>query len=606
MRKIYSNFFFGILSGKFKLFRIISILINDILILNITIFLSYFIRVEYLISFYDIKPLFIFANILYLTLFFILKIYQLYYRYFNTNILSTYIKLFLTYTIGFGIFVYFERKNIYIPRSITIIFPLIFFIILISSRKVFSEYFNFISKVNFQKIIIIGINSNMINSINNLRNISYIIENKKNYLGRIIYGAKVIDSNEFIKKIIKINFDRLLIFDEVLFSKFKFQIRETLINKNILINKIQLTDNRLKYEPYYDYYYLFNRKIQKNKIDHDYSNKVILITGAGGSIGHGLVNQLINLKFKKLILLDISEFNLYKLELYIKNFTEYKNISFYLKNFNDINFIKKIFDEEKIDIILHAAAYKHVPLIEKNQFAAIKNNFLDSHDFLTTCVNYNIPYVSVISSDKAVRPTNIMGASKRLTELSALHLGANFSNKTKINCVRFGNVINSSGSVLPLFEKQISSGGPVTLTSKKVIRYFMTIEQASNLVLSIHKISKGNEIFLLDMGNQISLFEIAKLMIQFDGKKLFKNGKGDVHIKIIGLRKGEKLYEELLVDNRSIKTKLNDIFQSIESYISKKDFELIYKNVKKAYQEDNITKLITTLKNPLINYSPND
>ena len=215
---------------------------------------------------------------------------------------------------------------------------------------------------------------------------------------------------------------------------------------------------------------------------------------------------------------------------------------------------------------------------------------------------YKVPNFCLISSDKAVRPTNIMGASKRLSELALSYLDNSKSNKTIFCSVRFGNVINSSGSVKPLFQEQIDNNFPVTLTHKKIIRYFMTIEEAANLVLNTTKISQGGEIFLLDMGDPIKLYDLAKLMIQFSGKSLKKNGNGDIDIKIIGLREGEKLYEELLIDEKSLQSSVKYIYQSLESKISNKNFQEIYSNILNFYESNNIESLKKTLKGKFINY----
>ena len=195
-----------------------------------------------------------------------------------------------------------------------------------------------------------------------------------------------------------------------------------------------------------------------------------------------------------------------------------------------------------------------------------------------------------------------MGASKRLAELSAIYL-SKFKNKyTIINCVRFGNVINSSGSVLPLFQKQINKNKYVTVTHKNIIRYFMTIEEAANLVISAYNISKGGEIFLLDMGKQIRIFDLAKLMIQFSGKKIKKKGNGDIEIKITGLRPGEKLYEELLVDKNSKSTNVDNIFISVEKNIKNYEFQYLFKNITLALKLNNKKKLFELLKNKYVNF----
>ena len=195
-----------------------------------------------------------------------------------------------------------------------------------------------------------------------------------------------------------------------------------------------------------------------------------------------------------------------------------------------------------------------------------------------------------------------MGASKRLAELALRYLDNYTKHKTILTTVRFGNVINSSGSVKPLFQYQIDNSLPLTLTHKKIIRYFMTIEEAANLVLNTYKISRGGEIFLLDMGDPIKLYDLAKLMIQFSGKTIMKNDVGDIKIKIIGLREGEKLYEELLVDKKSIQSEIKHIYRSLESNMSNKDFKKLYSDINISYKKNNTRELIKKLDNKFINY----
>ena len=379
-------------------------------------------------------------------------------------------------------------------------------------------------------------------------------------------------------------------------------IRKHILEKKINVQKIRFNDNHLHTESYFDFNYFFERKNKKTPLGNIYKDKVILITGAGGSIGSNIVYQLLSTQFKKLFLLDSSEFNLYSLG---NSLAKNKNIDFCLNNFTDTNFINDLFKKNKIDIIFHAAAYKHVPLTELNPFSAIKNNFLDTFEFVKIVSDFNIPYFCLISSDKAVRPTNVMGASKRLSELGINYLFRLKKNKTIFTSVRFGNVINSSGSVKPLFQKQIDNNQKLTLTHKDIIRYFMTIEEASNLVLNVYKIAKGGEVFLLDMGEPIKLIDLAKFMIQFSGKTEKIKGIGDIEIKIIGLRKGEKLYEELLVDNNSKNSDINHIFQSIEEEISQKEFLNLYDNIKMSYIKKNKYKLIKFLKHKSVKYKIN-
>lgn len=577
---------------NYKFFRLIFILINDLLILNFSISISYFLRIEYFPNFIDVIYVHFSSSLIYLILFFLFNIRNQYFRFFNSNSYNLYLKLFISYIFLFSIYVFFQNQS-YLPRSLAAIFPSFFFGCLIFNRILISKLFQKILNQRLKRSVVFGFNPTNINSLLSFSKISCFVDDNKKNSKRIINGIKILTSKDFNLLYNKINFNQILIENESAFDACKNLIRDHIFSRKILVQKISFKNNEIYTSSYFDFNYFFNRKNKTSKLGNIYDNKTILITGAGGSIGSNIVLQLLNSKFKKLILLDNSEFNLYNLGTNLK---KNKKIIYKLVNFNDNQEIHKIFLNFKLDIVFHAAAYKHVPIIESNPFSAIKNNFLDTFNFMKIVSNYKIPYFCLISSDKAVRPTNIMGASKRLSELGLRFIDKSINNKTIFNCVRFGNVVNSSGSVKPLFQRQIDQNLNITLTHKSIIRYFMTIEEAANLVLNVYKISKGGEIFLLDMGKPIKLLDLARIMIQFSGKSEKINGKGDINIKIIGLRRGEKLYEELLVDNKSIKTEVKNIFQSIEINKTNKEFTHLFKIIKKAYEIDDIKSLLKALK----------
>ena len=306
------------------------------------------------------------------------------------------------------------------------------------------------------------------------------------------------------------------------------------------------------------------------------TNNSICVTGGGGSIGSELCRQIISLNPSKLILIDLCEENLFFIEreLIEKN---KKNIPIipYLGNTCDKKLMTKIFMNEKIDVVFHAAAYKHVPIVENNPLSGIYNNVFSTKVICEVAKISNVSKLILISTDKAVRPKNVMGASKRLAELVVQAYAYEFKNQNKSNkqffsMVRFGNVLNSSGSVVPIFKDQIAKGGPITITHPNIIRYFMTIEEASNLVIQSSYLSKGGEVFLLDMGEPVKINELAEQMIIQSGltKKDKFNEEGDIEIVFTGLRPGEKLYEELLIDAKSEKTIHPLIFRAFEKSIS--------------------------------------
>ena len=586
---------------KNKYLRILLILINDFFILNSCLYISYFIRLEYFINIFEIKETFIFSNILYFFIFFIFRINKSFFRFFNEQSVILYGKYILSYSVIFTIFVLSFYEIFFIPRSLVIIYPILIFFVLVLNRYIISSLFKNITSLDNKYSVIFGINTNIDQNILSQFNVKYYVTKNNKNVNRNINGIPIIDINDFIKKYYKINFSKILIFDQNLFDKYKFKLRDKIINEEIQVQKISYNHSNLNLSPYFDFNYFFNRKSKILKISNIYKQKVILITGAGGSIGTGILSQLLRVKFKKIILIEKSEYNLFNLKSKF-NLLSKKNIESYLLGFENSNQLINIFKKNKIDIVFHAAAYKHVPLLEFNPFAAIQNNFLSTYNFIKLIQKFNIEYFCLISSDKAVRPTNIMGATKRLAELGAINLSKNKLKKTKINCVRFGNVINSSGSVLPLFNNQIKNNLPITLTDKRMIRYFMTIEEAANLVLSVYRISKGGEIFLLDMGEPVKLYDLAKLVTQFSGSKIYDGKTGNVKIKYIGLRRGEKLYEELLIDNLSKKTKLNNIFQSLEKNISNKEFNFLYKKISKSLLLNDKKMLKNTLKIRSISY----
>ncbi len=316
-------------------------------------------------------------------------------------------------------------------------------------------------------------------------------------------------------------------------------------------------------------------KLDKSRINNTYNGKTILITGGGGSIGQEITKQIFSVNPKRIIIMDFCEYNLYLLknELFEKSNVEV-DIVFILGNCCDQKLINNLFKEYRIEILIHCAAYKHVPLVEINPIIGLANNILSTKILTDAAIKFNLDKAILISTDKAVRPTNVMGASKRVAELifaNAQEIVLKNKNylKTKFSVVRFGNVLGSSGSVIPYFIKQIKEGGPVTITHPEITRYFMTIKEATILVLEASSFSKGGELFLLDMGEPLKILDLAKKLIKLNGLEVknSSNKKGDIEIKFIGLRQGEKLFEELLIDGESEKTDNKYIFIGKESKI---------------------------------------
>ena len=305
-----------------------------------------------------------------------------------------------------------------------------------------------------------------------------------------------------------------------------------------------------------------------------FKDSVCFVSGAGGSIGSELCRTLVSFKPSKIIIFDRSEPSLFAFEQeIIPKIDPRTSLISILGCSQNEDLLKSIFDIHKVDFVFHAAAYKHVPLVEANPLQGILNNAFSTEAICKAAANSGVKKVTLISSDKAVRPTNVMGASKRLSEL-LVQAYSEIENKKKypktiFSIVRFGNVLGSSGSVVPTFMKQISSGGPVTITHPDIIRYFMTINEASKLVIQALIYARGGEVFLLDMGKPLKIFELAKKMILLSGLTVRDNNnpKGDIEIIFTGLRPGEKLYEELLIGSESSSTKHPLIFKAKEKGI---------------------------------------
>ena len=333
-------------------------------------------------------------------------------------------------------------------------------------------------------------------------------------------------------------------------------------------------------------------------------NKTVLVTGAGGSIGSELARQIISLKPKLLILFEQSEYFLYKIENEIKSNMQIDSskLKIYLGSVSDKKFTEYVFSSNNVDTVYHAAACKHVPLIESNPLSAITTNILGSYYVAISAIKNDVKNFIFVSSDKAVRPTNIMGSTKRFAEITLQSLQDNifkFSKNSKIKfcIVRFGNVLDTSGSVIPLFREQIAKGGPLTVTHPEIIRYFMTIEEAVGLVIQAGSLSDGGEIYILDMGEPIKVLDLAKEMIKLSGNNIKgKNSVDGIEIIFTGLRPGEKMYEELFINNDKKSTLHKDIVSAIESklpYNKVLEYIDIFENLKLNIPHEQLQTLLS-------------
>jgi len=352
----------------------------------------------------------------------------------------------------------------------------------------------------------------------------------------------------------------------------------------------------------------------KDLLKINIKNKVVLVTGAGGSIGSELCRQIVFLKPKILLLFDISESSIYLIEQELISLKiPDVEINPLIGSVSDLHRVKVILDCYSVQTIYHAAAYKHVPLVEFNPSQGVLNNAIGTMVLAEAAIYSNVEIFVLISTDKAVRPTSVMGASKRIAEL-VLQSFSSQNNNTCFTMVRFGNVLDSSGSVIPLFKKQIKAGGPVTVTHPDIVRYFMTISEAVELVIQAGAMAKGGDVFLLDMGEPIRIYDLAVKMIKLSGLVVIdeNNPKGDIEIKYTGLRPGEKLFEELLVGGNFDYTQNKLIMRAEEEMIGWDKLEPILVQLKDAATKsdtERVYKLLLQLVpkfSPIINLNKSD
>lgn len=425
--------------------------------------------------------------------------------------------------------------------------------------------------------------------------------------GRSIHGIKVLGPTTDIKKFSESNLKQIFIaiptakpaeIRRIVFlckSLQKVEIKtlpniEDIINGKIKTSNLREVklDDLLGRDPI---------QLDLNSIGKQLTNKTVLITGAGGSIGSELATQVARFNPSKLIVLDVCEFFLYEVERKLKKQFPTINIVPYVADVKNEPRLHSVFTKDKVDIIYHAAAYKQVPLMERNYQEAVLTNVQGTLILAKSALKYKVKRFVMVSTDKAVNPTNVMGATKRIAEMICQELS---SSETKFTNVRFGNVLGSNGSVIPLFEEQIKAGGPLTLTHKDITRYFMSIPEAGQLILQAGSMGYGGEIFILDMGEPIKIYDLALQMISLSGLKPFE----DIEVKITGLRPGEKLYEELLADEEStLKTPHPSVRVACARKVPGDLFEKISELLSSLYTlEEDEFKLL--LKKVVLEYTP--
>lgn len=597
----------------------IYIFILDILISIISTYSAFSLRLEdyhLLQSLNEINS--VYAYMLCMTVFIPLFIYfDIYKNIIRFTSIHSVINIILAcFFYSILLLVLFNLFELGIPRSLAIIQPIIFCLLACIIRIVIFFQISSVNRETIHNLLVYGAGkagSQLNNSITMSGNykVKGFIDDDPRKQGRKIAGINIFSLNKIEKIIKEKNIKTIVIAIPSLSILERKKIVKRLSKYDVAVKIIpdilDLMDSNISISDFkslnIDDYLDREIKIINEKLNI-LENKNIIITGAGGSIGNELSKQIIAQNPKKIILIDNSEYNLYKVSEDLEKIISHSEIKteliFTLVSVNNLDRLENIFNLHRPQIVFHAAAYKHVNLVEKNIIESVENNYIGTKNLVEISEKYLIENFILISSDKAVRPTSIMGSTKRLSELLVQAHADKKSYKSDViySIVRFGNVLGSSGSVINKFDQQIKNREPITVTDKEVTRYFMTIYEAVNLILQTLAMSKGGEVFLLDMGKPIKIFDLAKKMVKYSGLtvKDKNNPNGEIEIKIIGLRPGEKLYEELLIDKKSYPTSNPNIYYANEKYFDKVIIDKLSNQLNEKIKENSPDEIIQIIK----------
>ena len=530
---------------------------------------------------------------------------------------STFCSFITLLTINYLSFLIFGKKIFLIPGlilSFVLSFAFLFFFRIIV-KYTFENFINTTNKSELIPTIVYGSDANAIAVANALKveipnrfKIVAFIDKSKANKSKSILGLPILFLNKRISVILRAyRAQALIIAEKTLTKDEKLAIIDDCLEHNIKVYSVPLVTNWenekeiSKNIKNFEIQDLLERKpivLNNNYISEQIKNKTIFITGAAGSIGSEIVRQVIEFEPAKLILIDTAETPLHNLILELGRNDLIAKISPIIADIRDKNLMEKLFHKYKPNKVYHAAAYKHVPLMEENPYQAVITNVLGTKNIADLSLKYKVDKFVMISTDKAVNPSNIMGASKRIAEIyvQSIYYNSKLKNiiSTKFITTRFGNVLGSNGSVVPLFTKQIQEGGPITITHPEIIRYFMTIPEACQLVLEAGAMGNGGEIYIFDMGKPVKILDLAKKMIKLAGFTPYT----EIDIKIVGLRPGEKLYEELLNDtSKTLPTHHEKILIATDEHkFSIDQVNELISNLEASATEINDEELVKTMK----------
>jgi len=602
-----------------RFYKQLILIFFDSFVVVLVILCSFSIRLGYLYwPSGDLFWVIFLAPIIAIPIFLFFQFYKAVIRFIGFKVLWTTTQAVSIYALIWGLIGFMTQVG-GIPRSVILINWLLATIVILGSR-LFARWLFLGENIDNKNVIIYGAGAagrqlcNALNESKELNPVAFIDDNT-DFHHHSINGIKVFSQHELESLIKKKNIIEVLIAMPSISRTRRNEIVKYLEPYQIIVRSLpgvsELAQGKVKINDLLEINLrdLLGRESimpNHNLLKTNIHKKVVLVTGAGGSIGSELCRQILFLNPEKIILYEISESSLYVIEQEL--------ISIGAFNIQIIPVIGSVADKKRIEstckyfniqTIYHAAAYKHVPLVECNQSQGVLNNTIGTLRAAEAAISANVETFVLISTDKAVRPTNIMGASKRAAELILQSL-AKQSHNTCFTMVRFGNVLDSSGSVIPLFKKQIKAGGPITVTHIDVVRYFMTIPEAVELVIQAGAMAKGGEAFVLDMGDPIRIYDLAVKMVQLSGLVLCDkaNPKGDIKIKFIGLRPGEKLYEELMVDDKFTITENKLIMRAEEDMIPWAKLEPMLAQIKEASTNDSTEEIYKLLKELIPEFNP--
>ena len=551
--------------------------------------------------------------------FFFTGVYNAIFRYAGSGMMKTLVRAFLVYSVPM-VFVFTIVGIDGVPRTVGVIQPIIFFILVAVSR-VSARYLmvDILGRNRFggeiKNFLIYGAGGAGQKVALSMRSepamqLRGFVDDDKRLDGQKLDGDKVFWSGKLPALIEKYKVtdillalpnisrkERRMIVDRI--QRFKVHVQTLPNMKDIVDGQVSFSDIReldiedlLGREPVAPNELLLGRTIV---------GKRVLVTGAGGSIGSELCRQIVRSGASQLLLFEVSEFSLYEIERELEEFLSENGLSEVkivpiLGSVTDASRLAEIFTLWQPDTVFHAAAYKHVPLVEANAVEGMRNNVLGTYEIAAASYQAAVSDFIMISTDKAVRPTNVMGATKRAAE-QVVQAFAEKEGRTKFSMVRFGNVLGSSGSVVPLFRQQIEMGGPITLTHKDVTRYFMTIPEAAQLVIQAGGMAKGGEVYVLDMGKSVRIIDLARTMVQLSGLTVREddNPDGDIEILEVGLRPGEKLYEELIIGNNPSQTIHDRIMMAHEEFAPWSKISKILDEMKSCRDPEEAIHLLQSL-----------